>query len=127
MGLSLTLSKENNHLAHEFVNAYWSIHDLSYDTQTCFFRLRAYPSREAKKNNMAEMAESTLAIGAQSYPVVNSCIYLWEGIFPIADIFPAGIPLDGDLQKKVLYNFIKKYTADKFNIHFADVLEEGQN
>ena len=123
MGLRKTLTKENNHLNFDFTNAYWAISDLSYDTGSCYFRLKAYPSREAKIKDLSPVEKSTLSFGGASYPVVNSALYVWEGIFPIADIFPAGIPLDEDLQKKVIYNFIKKYTAE----NFTDVFEEGQN
>lgn len=123
MGLKMTLPKECNHMNYTFENAYWSILDLSYDTKTCFFRLKAYPSREAKLSDLAPLNPTILPIGSSSYPLVNSSLYLWEGIFSINDIFPTGIPLDENQQKTAIYKFIKEYTE----LPFEDVFEEDNN
>lgn len=122
MGLKLTLTKGNNHLAYDFVDAYWAITDLSYDTANCYFRLRAYPSREAKLADLSPVPFSTLPVGGASYPVVNCSLYMWEASIPTAQIFPSGIPLDADEQKTVVYNFIKAYTG----LPYEDVFEEEQ-
>ena len=122
MGLSYTLQSNCNHLYTEFRNAYWAIDDLSYDTERCFFRLKAYPSREARAKHLSPLSAPAIKIGASSSPVVNSELYLWEGIFPIGDIFPEGIPLSSDEQKASVYRWIKEYTG----IPFGDVFEEGQ-
>jgi hypothetical protein len=123
MGLKMTLAKENNHLNYDFINAYWSISELSYDTQNCYFRLKAYPSREAKLSDLSPLATPTLPMGGASYPVVNCSLYLWEAIIPIVNIFPDGIPLDENEQKTAIYKFIKEYTE----LPFEDVFEEDNN
>lgn len=119
MGLQLTLSKDDNCLKYEFIDAYWAVMDLSYDTNYCYFRLKAYPSREAKLQELTPLPHPSLPMGTQSQPLVKSELYVWEGIFLISDIFPNGIPLDSDQQKTAVYNFIKNYTE----LPWADVFE----
>ena len=120
MGLKMTLPKECNHLDYEFKDAYWAVTDLSYDTKNCFFRLRAYPSREAKINDLTPLAPTLLPIGTSAYPVINSCLYLWEAIIPVMSVFENGIPLDENQQKTMVYNFVKAYTR----LPFEDVFED---
>ena len=120
MGLSLTLTKEQNTLYHDFENAYWAINDLSYDTTSCYFRLNAYPSREAKLKNLTTLENPTIGFGSSGSKVVNSILYTWEVQLAISDIFPNGIPLDSDEQKTTIYEWIKTYTK----LPFEDVLEE---
>lgn len=127
MGLKMTLPRECNHLGYTFEDAYWAISELSYDTKNCYFRLSAYPSREAKLINLSPLNPTTLPIGSSSYPVVNCSLYLWEAIIPIVDIFPDGIPLDENSQKTSIYNFIKDYMKKKnYSIPFEDVFEEEE-
>lgn len=119
MGLQLTLSETNNSLKYEFKDAYWAVMDLSYDTSAVYFRLKAYPSRDSKIAQLTDLPAPTLPVGSQSHPVVSSELYIWEGIFPIVDIFPNGIPISSDEQKTMVYNFIKAYTK----LPFEDVYE----
>lgn len=123
MGLKMTLGKELNALAYEFKDAYWAITDLSYDTKACYFRLRAYPNREAKLAHLTQVPVSYLPFGCAVSPVVNCVLYNWDAIFEIASVFPTGIPLDENQQKTMVYNFIKAYSK-KLNIFFEDVFEE---
>lgn len=123
MGLKMTLPSGLNHMACEFIDAYWSIMDLGYDTKSCYFRLRAYPSRDAKLLNLSPVVnEPKLPVGSPSRPVVDCVLYNWEASFPIADIFHEGIPLDANEQKTAIYNHIKAYTG----LPFEDVFEEPQ-
>lgn len=122
MGLRMTLAKENNHLGYTFEGAYWAISELSYDTKNCYFRLSAYPSRDAKLIDLSPLNPTTLPMGSSSYPVVNCSLYLWEAIIPIMDIFPDGIPLNENEQKTRIYKFIKWYTE----LPFEDVFEEEE-
>ena len=119
MALQFTLPKECNNLYYEFVNAYWYIDDISYDTVNCYFNLLVFPNREVRLANGNLLPQNPLPIGGVPYNVVKGDIYKWKGIFPIADIFPTGIPLDVNQQKTAVYNFIKAYTK----LPFEDVYE----
>ena len=119
MGLQLTLTKENNRLYFDFVDAYWSVDDINYTTQTVSFRLRCYPSREAKYKHLSQMETSSLPIGSASPLIYDTALYLWETYAMITDIFPSGIPLSENEQKTAIYNWVKSYTS----LPFVDVLE----
>lgn len=120
MGLQLTLSSSNNHLNYEFKDAYWAISDIRYDTKNCFFKLKAYPSRDAKLQQLSLLPKSSLPVGSAVRTAIDCVLYGWEGIFPIEDMFPSGIPLDENAQKTRIYNVIKYYTE----LPFMDVFEE---
>ena len=120
MGLKMTLVKEMNHMYTEFVDAYWCIEDVGYDTQSVVFTLYCYPSREVKLNHLHILENPSLGYGSAISNVINGRLYLWEGQFSIEDIFPQGIPLGKDEQLKVLYKFVKDYTQ----LPFKDVLED---
>ena len=119
MALQLTLPKECNNLYYEFVDAYWFIDEISYDTQDCYFNLLVFPNREVRLANGKYLPSNPLPIGGVSHNVVRGEIYRWNGMFPIVDIFPNGIPLDVNQQKTAVYNFIKAYTK----LPFGDVYE----
>ena len=119
MALQLTLPKECNNLYYEFEDAYWYISELGYDTQNCYFMLVAYPNREVRLIDGQLLPSNPLPIGGLTSNAVKGDLYRWRGIFPIADIFPTGIPLDVNQQKTAVYNFIKAYTK----LPFEDVYE----
>ena len=120
MGLKLTLSKENNPLYYDFVNAYWAITNINYTVNQCIFKLEAFPSRDAKYKTRTPLEGTTLPIGCASSPMFETNLYEWDGTFMISDIFPSGIPLDANEQKTAVYNFIKSYTS----LPFEDVFED---
>ena len=120
MGLKLTLTKENNRLYHDFVDAYWSVDGITYSTKTVSFVLNCYPSREAKYKHNGAMETSTLPIGSASPNVFFTVLYSWETYAMITDIFPDGIPLSEDEQKTAIYEWVKSYTG----LGFEDVMEE---
>ena len=78
MGLQLTLAKENNRQYFDYVDAYWSVDDIGYTTQTVSFRLNCYPSREAKYKNLNQMPKPTLSIGSAFPNVYDTVLYSWE-------------------------------------------------
>lgn len=119
MGLSLSLTKGQNTLYHSFDKAYWAISDLGYDCTSCYFRLNAYPSREAKLKNLNTLENPTIGFGSSGSNVVNCILYTWEVQLAITDVFPSGIPLDPDEQKTAIYEWIKAYTG----LPFEDVFE----
>lgn len=122
MGLKLTLPKECNNLYCNIQDAYWSLSDIAYDTNSCYFVLTAYPSREHKLMNGMTLPTPTLPIGGLISNIMKADLYRWKGTFPILDIFPDGIPLDENEQKTKMYNFIKWYTE----LPFEDVFEEEE-
>lgn len=122
MGLKLTLGKETNRLYHDFIDAYWAVTSISYDTDRVWFTLSCFPTRDSKLKNLATIETPSIGFGAVSPSVVGSELYRWDGVFNITDIFPQGIPLSSDDQKTTIYNFIKRYTE----LPFEDVFEEDQ-
>ncbi len=122
MGLKLTLSKENNRLYYDFIDAYWSVDAITYTTKTVSFTLNCYPSREAKYKHNANMGTSTLPVGSASPEVYFTILYSWETYAMITDIFPEGIPLSEDEQKTAIYEWVKTYTG----LPFEDVLEDDE-
>lgn len=118
MGLQMTLAKEKNSLHYDFMDAYWSIDNITYSTSVCAFDLHAYPTREAKLAYGTTHENPSIGYGG-SNPFVNSILYTWSGEFAIKDLFPGGIPLDENSQKTTIYNFIKRYTG----LPFTDVIE----
>lgn len=121
MGLSLTLSKNNNNFYHDFIDAYWSLKDINYNTTDCTFELLVYPSREAKLNTGKEIQSIGVGnayFGTNVYPY----LYQWTGFAKLTDLFPEGIPVDPNEQKKIIYNYIKQYTG----LPFQDVFEPNQ-
>lgn len=120
MGFLLPLEKTKNNLYHDFDPAYWAIEDLSYNPTVCFFRLCAYPSREARHMNLHILDNPSIGFGSCGDNTVRSQLYNWEVQLAIVDVFPEGIPLDADMQKQIIYEWIKSYTA----LPFIDVIEE---
>ncbi len=120
MGFLLPLSKTQNTLYHDFDPAYWAIDDLSYDTTSCYFRVNAYPSREAKQMDKCVLDNPSIGFGSCGNNVVSSILYTWEVQIAITDVFPTGIPLDSDVQKTMIYEWVKSYTG----LPFTDVIED---
>lgn len=119
MGLKLTLPKEDNRLYYDFVDAYWSVDDIKYTTQTVSFVLHCYPSREAKHMNNSDITEHSFQFGSASPNIRFTVLYSWETYAMVTDIFPGGIPLSENEQKTALYNWVKSYTG----MPFVDVYE----
>lgn len=119
MGLKYILSKEDNRLYNDFVDAYWSIDDINYSTKTVSFRLNCYPSREAKYKHNTNMAAPTLPVGSAEPAICYTVLYSWYTYALTEDIFPNGIPLDEDEQRTALYEYVKEFTK----IPFEDVFE----
>lgn len=119
MGLQMTLEAKYNHMATDFIDAYWKITTLTYDTDYAYFYLKAYPSRESSKKE-GDFIEDRLSIGGSEYTNFRPVLYQWGGIVSIQTVFPTGIPLDSNQQKSAVYNWIKAYTK----LPFQDVFEE---
>ena len=119
MGLKMTLSKENNSLYCDFVDAYWAIDSVMHGIETVSFRLVAYPSRDAKLANQFTQVNPTLGFGRATYKMVDSELYIMPFDAPAEDIFPNGIPLGKDAQYTAIYTWIKIYTQ----LPFEDVFE----
>jgi len=119
MGLLLDLPKEKNTMYYDFKEAYWVVENLGYDTTSCGFQLNAYPTREARIMDKNILSNPTIGVGSSGSNVVNSILYTWNVQIAITDIFPNGIPLDSDTQKKAIYEWIKSHTG----LPFTDVLE----
>ena len=122
MGLSLTLSKENNSLFTEFKDAYWVVTNVSYSLTSVSFNLICYPSREARKCDNSPFAAPDLPVGGAMLSVFKPELYRWRGQFAISQLFPQGIPASPDDQMKTIYSFVKSYTR----LPFDDVLEDVQ-
>lgn len=120
MGLKMTLPRECNNIYTEFKDAYWALSEIAYDMDNCYFVLSAYPSREVKLLNGSMLPESPLPIGGVVSNIVKAELYRWKGTFDIQNIFPEYIPLNADVQKTMIYNFIKGYTR----LPFEDVFED---
>lgn len=118
MALELTLEAKYNHMAIDFIDAYWKITSITYDTEHVYFYLKTFPSREASKK-ASEFITDRLVIGGSIYTTFEPQLYSWEGVTHIGDVFPNGIPLDPNEQKTALYNWIKAYTQ----LPFKDVFE----
>lgn len=118
MGLKLTLPADKNPMYHEFVDAYWAISDPNYSMEEIAFVLEAYPSRDAKLLNGKPMESSSIGFGSGG-DIYSTRLYVWIVRQRITSIFPNGIPLDKDVQKTTIYNWIKAYTR----LPFQDVFE----
>ena len=119
MALQLTLSKENNFLYYDFIDAYWRIEDINYDTTMCNVTLVVYPNREARDKHKSMIQNYTISVGASLYVNYQTHLYLWNLTAPLASIFPNGIPLNENEQKTAIYNYIKAYTG----LPFVDIFE----
>lgn len=122
MGLQMTLPKDKNHMATEFVDAYWAVTELGYDFVALHFKLVCFPSREAKLLDGNKVEEPSLGGYGLCEPTYHPKLYSWEPFFTIETVFPEGIPLGRDAQLKVIYSFIKDYTG----LPFEDVFEDDQ-
>ena len=122
MGLKMTLPKDKNHMATEFVDAYWAITQLSYDIVGVHFKLACFPSRDAKLLDGVAVEDPSIGGFGLCQPIYHPELYSWEPFFRIEDVFPEGIPLGKDAQFTIIYTFIKTYTG----LPFEDVLEGDQ-
>lgn len=108
-------------MATDFVDAYWKVTSIKYDTEYVYFYLQAFPSREASQSN-GSFIEDRLSVGGAEFSTFEPRLYRWEGATYIQDVFPEGIPLNPDQQKTAIYNWIKSYTG----LPFEDVFEEDE-
>lgn len=124
MGLQMTLPLTANSIGTDFIDAYWVIQDLKYETQTeglfVVFWLNCYPSRESSK--LTGYPVEGLKIGNPMLAVYNGKLYEYLGLVKADELFPSGIPVSTDEQKTVIYNWIKETT----DLPFEDVFEEEQ-
>lgn len=121
MGLKLTLKKEDNFIYNDFVDAYWKIDNIMYDTASVSFELICYASREASKKDRSIMGSPSIPVGgSDGHSAYSTKLYNWNGVTAIFNIFPSGIPLDPNEQKTAIYNWVKTYTK----LPFEDVFEE---
>ena len=118
----MTLPKDKNHMATEFVDAYWAITELSYDFSILQFKLACFPSREAKQLDGTNVEDPSIEGYGSCQSVYRPELYSWTPYFGIEDVFPDGIPLGRDAQLTIIYGFIKEYTG----LPFEDVLEGDQ-
>lgn len=122
MGLKMTLPLDKNHMATEFVDAYWAVTELNYDFVGLHFKLACYPSREARQLDGTKIEEPSIEGYGLCEPTYHPQLYSWEPFFTIETVFPEGVPLGRDAQLKVIYSFIKEYTG----LPFEDVFEDDQ-
>lgn len=120
MGLQLTLPKTSNYLYHDFVDAYWCIRHITYSTELLAGELQCYPSRESAHSVGRELDLSYINVGGPSFLTSNPMLYSWNFQFRISDVFPTGIPLNANEQKRGIYEKIKSY----LDAPFVDVFEE---
>jgi len=120
MGLRMTLPKEKNGLYTDFIDAYWCVRNIAYSTDEVGGELLCFPSREASQMQGLQLDDPYLSVGGPSNDHVYAVIYSWQFLARITDIFPSGIPLNADMQKTAIYNWIKAYTQ----MPFEDVFEE---
>ena len=119
MGLKLTLSKENNTLYHDFLDAYWHIDNIVYTTTQVGGVLKCFPSREASLKSGTQISPN-LPIGNSIFPLVDACIYRWDFIFDLSKVFKDSIPLNKNEQVTAIYEAVKEYIG----LPFEDVFEE---
>lgn len=125
MGLQLTLPKTANSIGTDFIDAYWVIQDLRYESQPdgnlyAVFWLNCYPDRDASK--LTGQTVPGLGIGRPMSAVYDGKLYEYLGVVKVQELFPESIPVSSDAQKTVIYNWIKAFTR----LPFEDVLEEEQ-
>ena len=120
MGLEYTLKAEQNHVGIEFKNAYWVVKEIKYLEGHAFGVLECYPNRELSKLEGQKLTDwESIPVGGPTHQFHRSRLWAWEFMFPLAEGFPNGIPLDDDAQKTAIYNWIKR----NVEIPFRDVLE----
>lgn len=118
----MTLPKDKNHMYTDFIDAYWAVSTLGYDSENVVFALTCYVSREARMLDGTSVEEPSIEGFGSCLPIYRPELYYWHHHCPIADIFPEGIPLDKDEQLKAVYLYIKAYTG----LPFEDVFEGDQ-
>lgn len=122
MGLKYPLTRDQNHMGVDFPEAYWKLEDIQFAKGLVAGTLKAYPSREASLREGLDLPEERwmeIPIGGPRYNHIYSELWAWNFSYPLQDVFPKGIPLDEDVQKKTIYNHIKATTP----IKFQDVLD----
>lgn len=123
MGLKYSLNSDQNHIGIDFIDAYWVIEEIKYINNNAIGVLRCFPSREiSKKEGYRYTGWETIKIGGPAFQYVKACLWEWEFMFPVEEVFPYGIPISEDEQKTAIYNWIKDYTK----LPFEDVYEEEQ-
>lgn len=118
MRLIMTLPADCNSLGCEFADAYWSITEVGYDMENCYFVLDVFPSKDHKYINGATINQTSLKVGGATSTIFNTLLYRQKGPVPIKEIFPTGIPLDPNIQKTTLYNWIKSYAEVSFKTSY---------
>ena len=120
MGLSMTLTKTQNHMYEDYLEAYWVITDIGYSTDMVSGNLVCYPSRECSKKNGTDVTDwQSISFGSPTFTTYKCDLWHWTFMERIEVIFPNGIPLSVDAQKSAIYNWIKDYTK----LPFKDVFE----
>lgn len=128
MGLKLTVKKEDNLMYYTFVDAYWKIDEIIFSNEQgntyVSYHLNAYPSREASKMHMAQIAYSgEIHVGGTPSVAYTTIIRHFEDAHYANEIFTNGtIPMTEAEQKDAIYAFIKRFTG----LPFEDVFEEEQ-
>lgn len=128
MGLQYTLEKNQNWVGVKFQNAYWKITNFGFgeynNDYVVSLQLTAYPSRESSILSKSQSEVGMISsFGSSIRPIYESALYRWDAIFPVAAVFPNGIPSSLSESKKKAYTFIKEYLSE---VPFQDVFEEGQ-
>lgn len=120
MGLSLSLSRDQNHIGIDFPNAYWHLESIQFASGLVAGELVCYPTRDVSTRYGTTLSGmDVLPFGGPSYNHVYAALWSWHFSFPVADAFPNGIPLDEDAQKTAIYNWIKRNAG----VTFRDVFE----
>ena len=124
MGLRSNISKASNRMGMDFPGAYWSIDDLRIGSSEgqVVFELNAYPSRESKQAFGTPLVPD-FSFGAPEDMAVNSRLYSWQVSYPLAQVFPNGIPITEAAQKDLIYPILKEHLAAMGYV-FEDVLDQ---
>lgn len=125
MGLQLSVSKQDNAVYADFVDAYWKIEGIAFFNSNgdgfVSFELNTYPSREASKKVLDSLVQTgNIPVGGAETIVYKPRIRQWQASFKTSEVFPNGIPITESAQKDVLYQLVKSYTG----LQFSDVLED---
>ena len=122
MALSMTLTKNQNHMYEDYPDAYWVIENIRYSTDMVAAYLCCYASRECSKKNGLDIPDwRQIPIGGPEFNACKNRLWQWEFSASMAEVFPDGIPLSVNEQKTAIYNWIKAYTQ----LPFEDVFEEA--
>ena len=122
MGFKARLSKTSNVMGLDWEEAYWKIDCVRIDSnaQTIVVELKAYPTREAMLLQNSTL-EADYQFGTPTSESVDCVLYTWQGGFPLATVFPDGIPTSLSDQKAILYPLVKQFLGIT---DWEDVLED---